>query len=44
MHFPAAVEADINTSGTKEVVVAGYADTWTDPVNQKLKDKPFEKY
>ena len=44
MRFPAAVEADINASGTKEIVVAGYADTWTDTNNQKLKDHPFKKY
>lgn len=44
MRFPAAVEADINASGTDELVVAGYADTWTDTINQKLKDHPFQKY
>lgn len=44
MRFPAAVEADVNGNGTGELVVAGYADTWTDTNNQTLKDHPFEKY
>lgn len=44
MRFPAAVEADLNASGTHELVVAGYADTWTDTNNQELKKQPFQKY
>lgn len=43
MRFPAAVQADVNGSGTEEIVVAGYADPWTDPDNQALAEKPFEK-
>ena len=44
MRFPATVEADVNGNGTGELVVAGYADTWTDTKKQKLKDHPFQKY
>ena len=44
LRFPAAVEADVNGSGTSEIVVAGYADTWMDTRNEKSKDHPFGKY
>lgn len=42
MRFPATVEADVNGSGTDELVVAGYADTcWGD---EKFSARPFSKY
>lgn len=44
MRFPATVEADLNATGTHELVIAGYVDTWTDTNNQELKKQPFQKY
>ena len=44
LRFPAAVEADVNGSGTSEIVVAGYADTWRDTRNETSTKHPFGKY
>lgn len=43
MRFPAAVQGDINGSGVEELIIAGYADPWTEPTDYNLSDHPFEK-